>query len=497
MSYSSALEVYHKELCKEIEGADYIAIIADETTDVSNKFQLVIVLRYIIGGKPVERFWKFVNPDGHDANAISHCIMKELELVIGNENKLIAQSFDGASVMSGRLNGVQKQIKDKYPYANYIHCYAHQMNLIMSKAASMNRQVRTFFANLSAICSFFSNSSQRTQILDEIVQRRLPRASQTRWNFHSRGVNTVYEYRRDLITVMETIENRNDINLESTLTQACAYKLLLNEINFVFWLTFFHKIMPHVEIIFCQLQKRNIDPVKVRQSLEIFETSIQAIRLQADKIIEEVEHEAHLENGDEAAPSKRRRTALSECKKREALEVCDTILMEIKSRFQFTGHLVATNLFDVKQFESYSNVFPDMYLSEMVKGYPFLDEKRLKSELEVCYSRPELKTISGAVPLLMLILDDDLSETFQETVKLLKLLITMPMSTSEAKQCFSMVKRIKTFLRNTMREDRLTALGMLSCEKTFLNNIDNFNKKVIELFAAKKERRMDFICRSF
>ncbi|PSN35237.1 hypothetical protein C0J52_15518 [Blattella germanica] len=127
---------------------------------------------------------------------------------------------------------------------------------------------------------------------------------------------------------------------------------------------------------------------------------------------------------------------------------------------------------------------------------PFLEEKRLKNELEVCYERPELRKVSGAVMLLNLILGNKLHCVFPEITILLKILITMPMSTSEAERCFSMLKRIKTFLRNTMKEEKLTALGMLSCEKTFVSKIDNFNKDVMDLFSSQKNRRMDFIYHS-
>lgn len=486
------LKVYHDEVTKEINNADYTAVIADDTTDVSCQFQLVMLMRYIIGGRPVERFWKFLNPQGHDARAISNCILEELEPLIGNNpNKLVAQSYDGASVMSGRFNGVQKLIQDKYQYANFIHCYAHQVNLVMSKAGSINRQARIFFSNLTGICAFFSNSSQRTEILDAVVQRRLPRGSQTRWNFHSRGVKTVYDYRKDLITVMEIIENRDDITLQTTITQASSYKLLLKDEHFVFWLSFFNRVMPHVEIIFKQLQTKCTDPVKVREQVRNFQLSMQSVRQQVDDITQEVETE--LGNTKEEKSLKRRRSEVcSSDKKRQALEVCDAIILEVESRFQFTEHLVATRLFAVEEFDKYQREFPDNCLREMVKKYPFLEEKKLKSELQVCYCRPELRNVSGAISFLLLIIDDELCDTFDETVKLLKLLITMPMSTSEAERCFSMMKRIKNFLRNTMKEERLTALGMLSCEKAFVNEIDNFNKKVIDVFASKKERRMDF-----
>jgi hypothetical protein len=50
------LAVYQKQISLEIKKADYLAIIADETTDVSAVFQMIIVHRYIVNDKPVERF---------------------------------------------------------------------------------------------------------------------------------------------------------------------------------------------------------------------------------------------------------------------------------------------------------------------------------------------------------------------------------------------------------------------------------------------------------
>ncbi|CAH1986794.1 unnamed protein product [Acanthoscelides obtectus] len=54
------------------------------------------------------------------------------------------------------------------------------------------------------------------------------------------------------------------------------------------------------------------------------------------------------------------------------------------------------------------------------------------------------------------------------------------MSTSEAERNFSTLKRIKTFLRNSMTQDRLTALSMLSIEKEFISTMENFNGKRTE-----------------
>ncbi|CAH1103534.1 unnamed protein product [Psylliodes chrysocephalus] len=485
------LDVYHEEVRKEIENSPFVAVIADETTDVACDFQLVIVLRYLCKGRPVERFWRFYVLEGHDAKSIAECILNVLHpLLKHSPNKLIAQSYDGASIMSVGLNGVQKIIKQTYPLANYVHCYAHQMNSVMTSACSVNKQARIFFSNLSGLCSFFSTSPHRTKILDEVVNRRLPRSSQTRWNFQSRGVHTVYENRKDLITVVDIIESTSCDS--SSINQASGYKLKLQDTNFIFWLGIFHQIMPYVEIIFNQLQKVCTDSVKVKKDLENFEATIQGIREQMDSIIDNIQGEINMSQGKTDEPIIKKERIEGNSRKCEALEICDAVLLQIKTRFNFSGHLVASNLFMSEKFSVYRHQFPESFLNETCIQFSFLDKSMLKNELQVLYQRDELSNISGAVPLSILLNEVGLNCTFHETLKLLGILITIPMSTSEAERCFSMFKRIKTFLRNTMKEERLSALGMMSTEKHFLNGIENFNNKVIENFATKKERRMDF-----
>lgn len=140
-----------------------------------------------------ERFWGFFNPESQDAEALSKVIMEQLQIVLkDNTEKLIAQTYDGAAVMMGEKSGVQTRVRDTYKFAYFVHCYAHQLNLIMEQAASQNPQVRIFFSSLTGIPTFFPHSPLRLAALDN-VSRRIPRGSNTRWNFNSQVLNTVYE----------------------------------------------------------------------------------------------------------------------------------------------------------------------------------------------------------------------------------------------------------------------------------------------------------------
>jgi hypothetical protein len=62
--------------------------------------------------------------------------------------------------MSGRNNGVQAKIKEMYKNANYIHCYAHQLNLIVKRVASQNKQMKVFFCNLAMVFLVFLKDLQ-------------------------------------------------------------------------------------------------------------------------------------------------------------------------------------------------------------------------------------------------------------------------------------------------------------------------------------------------
>ena len=52
---------------------------------------------------------------------------------------------------------------------------------------------------------------------------------------------------------------------------------------------------------------------------------------------------------------------------------------------------------------------------------------------------------------------------------------------------------MKSFLRSTTGNDRLSALAMLSIKKKMILEAKDFNSNVIDHFSVAKKRRMDFI----
>ena len=117
-------EIYLADLNIQISQASYVAIDADETTDISNKSQFVIILRYVLESEPIERFLKFVEVHDRSGSGLADVILQELQhFNLGR--RLIAQAYDGATVMSGCHRGVQTIVREIYPYAYYVHCASH------------------------------------------------------------------------------------------------------------------------------------------------------------------------------------------------------------------------------------------------------------------------------------------------------------------------------------------------------------------------------------
>ena len=91
---SAILQVCKEEIAKEIKSAEFLAIMTDKTTDIAEKLQVVVTYQYLLGSKPVERFWSFFNPDDLTSETLSNLLQNELHpLICKDPQKLVAQTF--------------------------------------------------------------------------------------------------------------------------------------------------------------------------------------------------------------------------------------------------------------------------------------------------------------------------------------------------------------------------------------------------------------------
>ena len=71
--------------------------------------------------------------------------------------------------MSGIYTGVQKRILAKQPKAMYIHCAAHNLNLVVIDAVCGVKQTSSFFSTLEELYIFFGHNIRGWNILSSIT----------------------------------------------------------------------------------------------------------------------------------------------------------------------------------------------------------------------------------------------------------------------------------------------------------------------------------------
>ncbi|KAJ4429143.1 hypothetical protein ANN_26144 [Periplaneta americana] len=140
-----------------------------------------------------------------------------------------------------------------------------------------------------------------------------------------------------------------------------------------------------------------------------------------------------------------------------AKEVCNLIITQANTPFQFLDHLILSSLPCQEKFECYKRSFPENDLNVCVKLFSMLDKDKVKTELTVLYQRQEFRNISDAVKLLQFLLSENLQASFSEVVKLLRIAITIPMTTSEPERDLLLNVRhhsVRSYIASHLRKSK-------------------------------------------
>ncbi|KAK9976933.1 hypothetical protein ABG768_018754, partial [Culter alburnus] len=484
----------------DIDAAPFFSWQVDETTDVSNQAQLSISVRYVDRNALIqERFIGFFYVSaGCDAQSVYEAVTMAMTS-FRFEEKLVAQTYDGAAVMASALNGLQAKVKAVAPSAVFVHCYAHRLNLVLSQGAKSIPSARVFFANLGGFASFFSHSSKRTALLDEVGCSRLPKSAPTRWNFHSRAVSTVAENREKLLDVFKRIVDAPAMD-DDTVRGALGFIGYLEDFEFLFFLFTFRAIFSLTDVVFDIVQHKAMDIAFCRQKINNLLSTLENLGSE-DRFTQIYDSAAHL--SDVRAPR------LSRAKMKGGMDVkgyyrliymsvIDNQMMQIKQRFADLDNLKFLQLLNNALYEQMRNEFPVEAFQSLISIYGHhFDADRLKSELQVFYSERDMHGESGKLcDLLREFKLNDLDKAMPELFKLMCLCATIGVTSAGVERSFSCLKRIKTYLRSAMGQERLSELALLSIEKALAKELEGrgswWYEQVTEKFNSMRERRMDF-----
>ena len=143
---------------------------ADECTDVSNKEQFTICLRWIdeelVDHEDVLGLYKV---DAIDAGSLIHAIddvlIKRAHLSYG---QCRGQCNDGTSNMTESKIGVAKQIQEKESCAVLTHCYGHALSLAISDTIKQSKLCRDSTDTAFEVSKLIRFSPKRNAAYDRI-----------------------------------------------------------------------------------------------------------------------------------------------------------------------------------------------------------------------------------------------------------------------------------------------------------------------------------------
>lgn len=271
-------DIITKKLIIDVNEAKAFVVLADETTDISNKEQLTLCVRYVKNDNICENFLKFVHITSTTGAALAKSILESLESLGLNPKYLCGQGYDGAAAMSGHIKGVQTLISNQFPAAKYVHCASHNLNLCLSSSSDVP-EVRNCLGIVEKCYTFF-NTPKREQILLQKIEHTLPESKRhglkqlcpTRWVERHDSVLIMEELYKPLCLALEEIEMWTD---RSTSSEASTLLTSLKTPKFLLSLLCLKTIYAFTLPLSKILQTKNLD---LSSALELADTVIKQLK---------------------------------------------------------------------------------------------------------------------------------------------------------------------------------------------------------------------------
>ncbi|XP_074292999.1 uncharacterized protein LOC141619878 [Silene latifolia] len=148
-----------KQAIRDEIGGHPFCIIVDEAGDVSRKQQMAIILRFVNNfGLVNELLFSIVHVDDTCALTLKKEIFEVLSHYHFDLKNLRGQGYDGASNRHGNWKGLQALVIEQCPYAYFVHCFAHHLQLALVAATKDVVPIFQFFSKLSFVVNHILSS---------------------------------------------------------------------------------------------------------------------------------------------------------------------------------------------------------------------------------------------------------------------------------------------------------------------------------------------------
>lgn len=500
-------EYIQRKLMNDAAASEFVGLVADGTTDISGEEQISVCLQYLNQHlEPENAFVGFYSAPSSTGETITNIVLDVLLRFGIPVSKLSGFSFDTAANMSGVHKGVQARLRERNPSAVYVPCSNHSLDLILQEASREVVLISNCLQFVKDTANTINESAKRnkaykdTFLPGEEVYKLLGICA-TRWCVRAAAIRRLlmqYQHAREVLAKLrEDKAIRGD-----TRAKIAGLALKAEDAATYVALSLVLAIYEPCEMVAASLQSPKITAQGVQTHLSLLKSRLERLR-EGALVAETEDATAKAEALGLASPRTKRHTRTPgkvrhdgkisddiaphpmESVRCEALEALDLVLSQLEERFCTTGLQLAARreralLTGLDRSAQFCPQDEDLELP------PSISPDRLQCQMAVLAQSFEERPGSPAEVLGKLkSLDETSRKMFKDVMRLVTLVTSVPTTVASAERSFSMLRRLKTYLRTRISQRRLTNLALLNVYPGLVAA-----QELAQVFAGKNAERM-------
>ena len=357
-----------------IKTSGWYTIMTDECSDVSNKGQFVICIRWIDLEQLCEHedVIGLYHVDAIDAKTLVAAI-EDVILRLGlNFAQCRGQCYEGASNMTGSRGGVAAQIREKQPKALLTHCYGHALNLAVGDCIKQSKIFRDALDVAFEVAKLIRFSPKRNAEFDNIFvenymedNRDAPSHSiralcPTRWTVHGNVLESILDHWSVLCQLWEQcLDTRLVLDVKARII---GVKSQMTSFGLLFGMHLSKTILKHTDNLSRTLQKQSMSSAECQGIAELTVSTLQRMRSDEafDQFFSVVEISRESLGADTPSLPRKKRArievgtgagshaeSVEDYYRQKYYEALDMCVESIKDRFNQPGYQLYRNLEEV------------------------------------------------------------------------------------------------------------------------------------------------------
>ena len=445
------------------------------------------------------------------------------------------QCYDGCSTMTGVRNGVTAIIKRDNPKCLLTHCYCHTLNLAVGDTVKSVPLLKETLEDAYELTKLVKYSPKRQAALKNIQEElkienlklpvddnntgvdtfsRLRLFCPTQWAVRAKLLHSIlnnYKPILDMLAWCNDSQNTSDSDIRA---RAAGLERKMNYFNFMYGLRLSMLVLTHSDNLSATLQTPNICAADAQKTANLVIDTLQKLRTdeRAQIFFDLVKKEAVRLGIDEPEPCLPIRNKAprrmddyfgygsstphhhdSAASHYHAIyfAAIDTVTSTIRDRFDQPDYRVYLNLEKTLLNGANGKNFEDT-MTFLVKNYQNeFDFVQLKIQLEslsCSFKDHSSNDVSlGDVVNHLRLLTQGQRLLLDQIMKLAQYCLVMPASNATSERSFSAMRRIKTYLRNSMTQNRLNHTMCINVHSEKVDSIDL--KFLLNEFIDTNDRR--------